>query len=147
MSLSTKAYKVTIRHPMWPGRSETFHFDDLDASQRFMKFWIAIKGDADFEHVLHLGLAPPEPWPGPPSATDGGPAFPAHIAEIQGIATHSGEFAMPGMSLRDYFAGQVIAGYAARSIGKIDEKWPGLSDLARWAYQQADELLKAREQS
>jgi hypothetical protein len=90
-------------------------------------------------------LSPPEPWPGPP-VDDGGPAFPAHIAQIQGIATHSGEFAVGGMSLRDYLAGQVITGYATRITAKVGDSWPSTADFARWAYEQADAMLKAREQ-
>lgn len=41
-----------------------------------------------------------------------------------------------GMSLRDYFAGQVIAG--AHDTQKSD------SELAKYAYEQADAMLAAR---
>jgi hypothetical protein len=127
LSLSTKAYKVTIRHPMWPGRSDTFHFDDLDAPQRFMRFWIGIGGDADFEHVLHL--PPPEPWPGPPPVDGGG---------------------MSLRELRDRFAAMVLpavidAYLAANGNGCAADH--ALRNAPALAYKYADAMLKAREQS
>jgi hypothetical protein len=47
-----------------------------------------------------------------------------------------------GMSLRDYFAGQVLAGLYAQTIAlnTLDE------DLAAWAYSQADAMLHHREE-
>lgn len=60
---------------------------------------------------------------------DGGPAFPT-----KGLA-----FEIPGMSLRDWFAGQALAGIIARYSTDNAE-----SD-ARVAYQYADAMLKLRD--
>jgi len=54
-----------------------------------------------------------------------------------------GGFAFPsvgfssGMTLRDYFAGQVMAGMAANDASA--------QDRALWAYEMADAMLAARE--
>jgi len=47
----------------------------------------------------------------------------------------------PGMSLRDYFAGQALAGIASISADgfSLSEH-----DAASWAYQYADAMLKVR---
>lgn len=45
----------------------------------------------------------------------------------------------PGMTLRDYFAGQVLAGAAALPWGSADYE-----NRARVAYAQADAMLAAR---
>jgi hypothetical protein len=58
---------------------------------------------------------------------DGGPAF----------AVNNGR---PGMSLRDYFAGQYVAGWAARSVSAL--MW---HEVAENAYRVADAMLKERE--
>lgn len=72
--------------------------------------------------------------------TDGGPAFPlGDIFASDGSGYREGS---SGMSLRDYFAGQVIAGFAAN---------PGLvarvatpSEAASKAFEIADRMLAAR---
>ena len=56
---------------------------------------------------------------------DGGPAFP--------IDPHYGL----GMTLRDYFAGQALAGYASKSFDFSTE-------IAKLAYEDADAMLKVR---
>jgi hypothetical protein len=73
---------------------------------------------------------------------DGGPAFPRddYYDEKRYGQTD-------GMSLRDYFAGQALVGYANHLNGKVGDSWPSTADFARWAYEQADAMLKAREQS
>ena len=48
-----------------------------------------------------------------------------------------------GMSLRDYFAGQVIAGYYANRSCELDNV-ERMGVRALRAYRQADEMLKAR---
>jgi len=64
--------------------------------------------------------------------TDGGPAFP--------IVTASTPLA-PGMSLRDWFAGQALAGFAANP-----ESWPlEYPTMAKMAYSQADAMLAERD--
>ncbi len=79
---------------------------------------------------------------------DGGPAFPASVAEIQGIATHSGEFALAGMSLRDYFAAKAMT--ALIDVESTADLGQGRctfdhSVVAREAYQIADAMLAERE--
>ena len=58
---------------------------------------------------------------------NGGPAFPHEFASE------------PGMSLRDWFAGQALAGIV--SDHKIGASAP---DGARWAYEYADAMLAER---
>jgi len=62
----------------------------------------------------------------------GGPAFPCEAAETQ----------YKGMSLRDYFAAQVI-----QAMVTNPESANGFTfdERAEWAYVQADAMLKARE--
>ena len=75
---------------------------------------------------------------------DGGPAFPLTVKYLDG----SGRM-MPGMSLRDWFAGQAISGLVMRA--QPDElqqvmngtRVPNL--LANGAYAIADALLASRE--
>lgn len=63
----------------------------------------------------------------------GGPAFPSETLEY-------GLF--PGMSLRDWFAGQALSGMINSPHVKSGV---GPEDLAHDAYQFADAMLKARE--
>jgi hypothetical protein len=66
---------------------------------------------------------------------DGGSAFPTD--------NHPLEKLHKGMSLRDWFAGQALAGLIAQSAGTATGSDKALG--ARWAYQMADAMLKARE--
>ena len=72
---------------------------------------------------------------------DGGPAFPqpnqAHPGNPQ---PDNG----PGMSLRDWFAGQALVGYLA-DTKHPDNATPSI--VAQWCYANADAMLKAREES
>jgi hypothetical protein len=61
----------------------------------------------------------------------GGPAFPDPQENWRGEK---------GMTLRDYFAGQAIAGKLPMSGGMYEA-----ADYARFAYEMADAMLKARE--
>jgi hypothetical protein len=74
---------------------------------------------------------------------DGGPAFPVSW-DMDGATV-----AMPGMTLRDWFAGQALAGWLASSPG--NERHPvvtGQDDVvAGHAYAMADAMLAAREVS
>ena len=65
---------------------------------------------------------------------DGGPAFPQYARD--------GETAMAtgGLSIRDYFAAQVLAGMAARPTLSVAP----LEQLAARAYAEADAILRAR---
>jgi len=79
---------------------------------------------------------------------DGGSAFPV----IRELEPYLDEFnrvgyspiCAAGMSLRDYFAGQALSGFvqsARRAGAHIDNR----NDMARWSYEQADAMIKARE--
>ena len=65
--------------------------------------------------------------------TNGGPAFPLRMG--------TDEFAYnEGMTLRDWFAGQALAGQLACSVASGTDY-----EYAEFAYQLADAMLKARE--
>lgn len=67
---------------------------------------------------------------------DGGPAFPC-----EDHYNKSGDFHQTGMSLRDWFAGQALAGICAHEeMGNADS-----TKQARWAYSSADAMLAARQ--
>ena len=65
----------------------------------------------------------------------GGPAFPVSIPGCGDNGWH-------GMSLRDWFAGQAIAGVMANN--EIDLESADWSGCAAYAYELADAMLKAR---
>lgn len=62
----------------------------------------------------------------------GGPAFPNEGGE--GSALHS----WPGMTLREYYAGQALAGLLA--AGALDQFIP--AGIARRSFELADEMIK-----
>lgn len=62
---------------------------------------------------------------------DGGPAFPEHAGQEI--------WQRPGMTLRDWFAGQFLAGSMANSEAAGDAH-----ETAEWAYKFADAMLAAR---
>lgn len=74
---------------------------------------------------------------------DGGPAFPTEPNTQNGFYVHQ------GMSVRDYFAGQALAGafeharmnvHTCSDMGLLPEEW-----AAKMAYGLADAMLAARE--
>lgn len=66
---------------------------------------------------------------------DGGPAFPMQYSHgPEQIGTE------PGMTLRDYFAGQALAGYLAAGLTKDPKPW----DAAKVAYGYADAMIAER---
>ena len=71
---------------------------------------------------------------------DGGPAFPSeNLTSIGAYEVHG--LHRPGMSLRDWFAGQAMNGVLRKSrVGSPDPK-----DTARWAYYVADAMLIERQ--
>jgi hypothetical protein len=75
------------------------------------------------------------------SRNDGGPAFPS------GVAIEPGPHVPAGMSLRDWFAGQALAGFLA--AGRSDHGGYGEicdADVAAdYAYNQADCMLIRRD--
>lgn len=73
---------------------------------------------------------------------DGGPAFPQ---DLQGRRGDNPEY--QGMSLRDWFAGQVAAGDAAANGGWASRASEDATmPRARLYYRIADAMLKAREE-
>lgn len=82
---------------------------------------------------------------------DGGPAFPRPISGTRDPlgGTHFDEGGL-GMSLRDWFAGEALAGIMAADI-KIPDALGGLNEvrhtpeaIAKASYDYADAMLKAR---
>lgn len=75
---------------------------------------------------------------------DGGPAFPSN----NDSPNEARNFMYEGMTLRDYFAGQVLAGVWAsaptmRSLARHEHKFD--KTATEFAYELADAMLKARE--
>jgi hypothetical protein len=66
------------------------------------------------------------------TTNDGGPAFP-----MTGEGCHNPLYSQPGMTLRDYFAGQTLA---ADYMGDYE-----YAERAKAAYKAADAMLAARE--
>jgi hypothetical protein len=65
---------------------------------------------------------------------DGGPAFPVDAPNDPCIVKN------PGMSLRDYFAGQALAGLMANQV-----PYPTFNLIASKAYKAADSMIEERE--
>jgi hypothetical protein len=59
------------------------------------------------------------------------------------ISIHNGRQEYPGMELRDYFAGKALtlAIQQLKDYYSIDPKY-----VAKWCYEMADAMIKAREQ-
>lgn len=81
------------------------------------------------------------------SKNDGGPAYPT----LDGRDGPNGPeyFSHDGMSLRDYFAGQIAVGLSSGpdslhfgTIGKPHNPWPWITEQA---YKAADAMLAARD--
>jgi hypothetical protein len=66
---------------------------------------------------------------------DGGPAFPGFDYVAQ-----DGKVNPSGMTLRDWFAGQALAGI-------ISDGGSGSDECAMWAYRYADAMLTARKET
>jgi hypothetical protein len=69
---------------------------------------------------------------------DGGPAFPVSV----GMGPLSAQFASPGMSLRDWFAGMALQGMF--SIKITPDSRPIAEGFAIQAYQFADSMIAER---
>ena len=72
---------------------------------------------------------------------DGGPAYPAHLRGNTGTDSVSFQ-SSSGMSLRDYFAGQALAGLMA--MPSLDLK-ANNAQLAGVAYSLADAMIAERD--
>ena len=71
---------------------------------------------------------------------DGGPAFPSGPQVLMANGEWSGEPLEYGMSLRDWFAGQALAGILAG-----DAHGSVVDDEVRTAFRYADAMLQARD--
>ena len=71
---------------------------------------------------------------------DGGPAFPRPMSQDGDGSRAEAFVAQDGMSLRDWFAGQALAGFSANHRWLADS-WV---DTAEAAYRQADAMIRAR---
>ena len=80
---------------------------------------------------------------------DGGSAFPFAATDQSNV-----HMQQPGMSLRDWFAGQALASFAGENPNLPGDKashtdWPSAEELAMrravWSYLQADAMLAARD--
>lgn len=69
---------------------------------------------------------------------DGGPAFPAHVTVGPDDTLYTSGDVEAGMSLRDWFAGQALAGLVTRGP-YVDGK-----AVSARAYEVADAMLEAR---
>lgn len=83
------------------------------------------------------------------SRDDGGPAFPAtlwHEVENPESAVRNLESTtFPGMSLRDWFAGQALAGeLASQNPECAYAGCEGAAEVSSWAYSVADAMLAER---
>lgn len=82
---------------------------------------------------------------------DGGPAFPCEdlIRRDDQGKLHGYEISSPGMTLRDYFAGKVLAGeLAAEDMGEgalMKRSKENAKLMAERAYQMADAMIAARD--
>ena len=76
---------------------------------------------------------------------DGGPVHPVNFMDFQPT---TGEQVVReqhnGISLRDWFAGQALAGFCANSDPQLSNATA--SAIAKWAYEIADAMLAARKE-
>ena len=92
------------------------------------------------------------------TTNDGGPAFPSPMftRQADGMPMSSQEYGLGGMTLRDYLAGQALAGITSRSVEvykKLEGSGISMSEieneltqrLSCAAYIYADAMLAARE--
>jgi hypothetical protein len=76
---------------------------------------------------------------------DGGTAFPLlrdYTDNSNSETTHYVDYCERGMSLRDYFAGQALAGIASKNFPNTS--YMQRRDIAGWAYSFADAMLAER---
>lgn len=76
---------------------------------------------------------------------DGGPAYPTHV-QTTSVDGQEFSYTMQGMTLRDWFAGQALAGFIATFAHPQAINPPEPENAAGWAYQYADAMIAAREQ-
>lgn len=71
---------------------------------------------------------------------DGGQAFPNQIDFVAGNTYR--EVVKGGITLRDYFAAHIVAGFATDTLLSLFPD--GMKEMAEKAYQWADTLIEAR---
>ena len=82
------------------------------------------------------------------SKKDGGPAFPAPEWFESAIEGETGKFMYdhPGMTLRDWFAGQALAWHPVSVRFAPTTRACGVTNGPTFAYSAADSMLAAREE-
>lgn len=75
-------------------------------------------------------------------ADSGGPAFP--LVHEHSAGAGGGTFIYHGMTLRDWFAGQALAGLIASNDAGAGDR---IEEIPSYAYSIADAMLKARAKS
>ena len=76
---------------------------------------------------------------------DGGPAFPQNDLSTYNMGP--AEKNNGGMTLRDWFAGQALAGFMAGYFANPDNGDLENDEIAMFVYEQADAMIAAREAS
>jgi hypothetical protein len=76
------------------------------------------------------------------AGNDGGPAFPEIRTQQEDLNHNFEVYSRGGMSLRDWFAGQALAGLLASNANR--DNITSAKDEAACAYQMADAMLAAR---
>lgn len=69
-----------------------------------------------------------------------------NLADEGGTAFPASELGTAGMTLRDYFAAQALAG-GFREFLTTGDSWDDYDDFAKSCYAMADAMLKARRQA
>jgi hypothetical protein len=76
---------------------------------------------------------------------DGGPAFPISMNMLKTTENEAVFGSHPGLSLRDWFAGQALTAIGTWSPPGTFSTADVFTSKAKWAYAQADAMLRARE--
>jgi hypothetical protein len=104
-----------------------------------------ISCDISGNHGIGRGRRQPEEGRMLMKTTDGGPAFPRSASDARNVfGEMSGNSTYPGMTLRDWFAGQAIMGLMCRETFESGSS-EVFSDNALAAYNVADAMLEIRE--
>lgn len=78
-------------------------------------------------------------------SNDGGPAFPVTADVLTDFSISAGNRRLTGMSLRDWFAGQAVAGISGHLSGPKQREGETVAQAhARWSYDIADAMLAER---
>lgn len=78
-----------------------------------------------------------------PAKTDGGPAFP--LSDEYGIGGETVRLGEPGMTLRDWLAGQIIGAMVVGYTQAYGSPTDRSAEMAKEAWGLADEMLRCRE--